>query len=175
MIVFMAGYPYAGKSVVARNIVEQLPYAANIIDPKSYRDDKYDQMSEEDKRIQNLSVWEVSLDLLNETIKSTPDNEITVYDTACANYEKMIPSYNAARRSGHHIVYLFVYAPLETCRARAGDAWLSDDVIDKYRRNFEANVPKFKQAAHKDFVLNNGVDGDPDVSEPVDYIIKHYG
>lgn len=176
MIIFMAGYPFAGKSHVARLLVDQLPYAASIIDPKTYRDDGYHALSEEDKRIQNLSIWDVSLELLNETIKASAGNEITIYDTACASYDKMVPYFNAAKKCGHHVVYVFVKALLDVCAQRAGNEWLSDAVIDKYSRNFEANVQRFNQAAQKCFVLDNSSpDGQPDVSEIVGHIVKFYG
>lgn len=174
MILFMSGYPYAGKSVAAKMIVDELPFAATIIDPKTWRCDNYDALNEDDKKDENLSIWETTLELLEETIKKTADNEITIYDTACANRERMLPLFKEARKH-HHVLFVFVKAPLSKCAERAGDKWFSNEVIDKYTKSFEENISVFGSTAHKFHVVSNETDEAPSVRKVVDYIVNFYG
>lgn len=174
MIIFMGGYPYAGKSVVAQWIVDELPWKATLIDPKTYRCENYDKLSEEDKKDENLAIWETTLEFLEETIKKTGNNEITIYDTACANRERMWPLFKEARKH-HHVLYVFVKCPLDKCKDRAGDKWFPDEVIDKYTRSFEENVSVFGSTAHKFFIVPNETDETPSVTNVIDFIVKFYG
>lgn len=168
----MAGYPFAGKSYVAQLLAEKLP-RVSLINPKTFRTDDYESLSEEDKRDQNLAVWEVSLDLLAD-LKKEKDSEIFIYDTACANLERMRPYFQDARRFKHHVIYLFVSAELAKCKERAGKAWLPEDVIDKYTRNFETGASKFSSLAHKTFVVPNDTDAAPDLAKVISYVTAYY-
>ena len=167
MVIFMAGYPYAGKSYVARLLNVRFTQIC-VIDPKTFRTDNYESLSEDDKREQNLAVWECSLDLLSDLMKDK--DAVIIYDTACANLERMRPYFQDARIAKHHVIYLFVSADLEKCKIRAGDKWLPEDIIDKYTRNFEVGAPEFGKLAHKTFVVVNNQDTPPDVTKVIDYI-----
>ena len=175
MIVFLSGYPAAGKSHVVREIVEKLPFETTVIDPKTFRPDDYDKLDEAAKRDLNVSVWEVSLDVLSEQIKGTSDSTIIFYDTACANLQKMRPLFELAAAQGHHVVYLFVVSTLEKCKERIGDKWLAEDVIDRYTKNFKENINVFKALASKTLIVRNEADVVPDVQPVVDYIKNYYG
>ena len=48
-IIFMAGFPSAGKSFVVQMLQEKYP-EIHIIDPKKYRPDEYDSKNEEEKK-----------------------------------------------------------------------------------------------------------------------------
>lgn len=175
MIIFFGGYPFSGKSTVARALAAQLPFVSETIDPKTLRSDDYDKLNETVKREQNLSVWEVSLDLLSDQIEKNADSSILIYDTACANLPRMKPLFEKAAKAGHHVIFIFVVSPLQECMGRAGDKWLSKEVIDRYTKNFKENVNVFKALAHQTFILRNEADVLPDLSEVVDHITKHYG
>lgn len=173
MIIFMSGFPFAGKSVIARAIASSLPAEAHnvLIDPKAFRCDDFESLNEENKRTENLSIWEVSLDLLAEQIKKLSNKSILIYDTACASRTRMEQHFRNAKKANHKILYLFVQADLEKCAERAGDKWLPDDVVDKYIKNFEENVPAFKKMSDKMMIIQNNSDEKPNVSSIVEYVI----
>jgi tRNA uridine 5-carbamoylmethylation protein Kti12 len=175
MIIFLSGFPFAGKSFVVNEIVTKLPTSGPVIviDPKQYRCDNYEELSEDQKRDENLAVWEVSLDALYEQIKKLSNRTILFYDTACACRSRMEPLFRDAKRAGHHVIYLFVSADLGRCEQRAGSKWLPQEVIDKYIKNFEENITEFKRVSHKMFIVNNDTDETPDVTAIIDYILTN--
>ena len=171
----MAGYPFAGKSVVAREIAEKLPYQSEIIDPKQFHTPEYEKMDEEGKRIENISVWEVGIDTLQKEIDKSSDSNIVIFDTACANRDRMAPLIQAARKKGHHTILLFVEASEESRMRRQGERQLPESVIDKYKESFERNIPLFSKMVHKVFCVGNDEDVPPVVNKIVEYIVGYYG
>lgn len=171
----MSGYPFSGKSFVVGQLIEILPYQVELIDPKSYRSEDYETLDEIKKREENLSVWQVSVELLVEAIRTMGDEEIIIYDTACSDRKSMYPIFLDAKRQGHHILFIFVIANLETCKQRAGDNWLSDEVIDKYTKRFEENTPLFAKTANKLFSVRNDGGASPDLTRIAEHIISYYG
>ena len=173
----MSGYPFAGKSVIAAKLAAAFPKAM-WIDPKQFREPNFETMSEEKKHENNINVWFVSLDLLDEQINNTLDDEIIIYDTACANRDRMLPLMFKAKKRGHHTLFVFVKADLEVCSERAGEKWLDESVLQKYVDSFEKNVPVFTKHVNKVFVVDNNTDTedqDVDVTKVVKYIERHYG
>jgi predicted kinase len=166
----MAGYPYAGKSLVVQMLTIALrkhSYPYDLIDPKELRDETYTNLNEEDKRDMNIAAWEISLEMLAEKI-SAPQNKLLIYDTACASYRGMEPLFKLACQKHHRVVYAFVDASLDLCKLRAGSEWLSNDVIEKYQVNFAESIEKLINWSSDYFIIKNNVQGSlPDISKLV--------
>ena len=171
----MSGYPFAGKSVIARAIEEKLPFASLIIDPKQFHTPEYPSKDEEGKRSENLSVWEVGIEILRGEIEKSSDSNIIIFDTACANRDRMAPLMQMAKQKSHHTILLFVEASAESRKRRQGEKQLTDDVIDKYTQSFERNLPLFGKMVHKVFCVVNEEDVSPQVDKIVKHIVEHYG
>jgi tRNA uridine 5-carbamoylmethylation protein Kti12 len=173
MIIFMAGYPFSGKSHVLREILNKLPTGRTVVvvDPKRCRTDHYGLMSEEEKREENLAAWEVSLDLLIEQIKNAALADIVVYDTACASLRSMKPYFEAAKKYDHKILYVFVRADLKACERRAGENWVPQDVLDKYVTKFEESVPTLAKMADARFIIENSQEVAPNVSKVIEKVL----
>jgi predicted kinase len=157
----MAGYPAAGKSYIVNKILAQFQDAI-VISMKDYRTEDYDKLSEEDKKEVNIAGWECSLDDLSEKMKDK--DSLIIYDTACANYEKMSDYFIEAKKIGHKVVYAFINAPLSVCKMRSGNNWLPEGVVSRYKDNFCENIPKFKKLANKFITINNNSGDVPDIS-----------
>lgn len=161
MIIFMAGYPFAGKSTlleVFRQNLKQADYEAIIISPKDYRTDDYETLDEDSKRDMNLAAWECSLELLAEQIKENKDDSIVIYDTSCASLYRMQDYFKLAKKYSHYVIYCYINADLLICENRADGKWFNSDIIDKYKMNFKESVPILTKLADKAIVINNNVE-----------------
>jgi len=158
LAIFMAGYPFCGKSHVARLATEGFPEC--VIDPKKFRSDKYDTLTESEKREENLDVWEVSLDVLKECLEK--DNPVVLYDTACASYLSMKPYFQLAKNYDRMVIYVWVDADLSVCKERASADWLPESVIDKYKKKFSISRPQLSEFSDGSLVIDNN--DEPDIS-----------
>jgi predicted kinase len=169
MIIFMAGYPKAGKSFVVDLICEKTDKDILVISPKECRDDNYDDLDEDDKREMDISAWSASLDILWEQLKSTDDTEIIIYDTACASLNKMKPYFEGAKEH-HTVVYVFVQASLAKCKERAGSKWLPGEVVNSYTQRFKEDVKTFKELSDYTVIVKNNSDDVPNVDKIIGII-----
>jgi tRNA uridine 5-carbamoylmethylation protein Kti12 len=174
MICFFSGYPFSGKSFVIEELkkalLEEIIRTSEdllVVDPKKYRPDEYDTLSEEDKREVNISAWECSLEELKEVIEDNPNEHVIIFDTSCASYKRMSEYFTFAKSCKHQVVYVFVNARVETCERRAGNKWMGEVVIQKYKDSFKENIVKFKATADKTIVINNNADVAPDIRKLV--------
>jgi predicted kinase len=168
MVIFMSGFPFAGKSYVVKLLKEKIELT--VIDPKEYRTlvEDYDSRSEEDRRDINISAWQCALESLTETLKSAKSEEKIVLDTTCAT-EQMIDYFKMARKKGHKVVTLFVNSNLSLCRERAGKEWITEEVVSKYKSNFDKNLHGFKNLSDLFLVINNNGET-PDLSKVIEKI-----
>lgn len=158
MIIFLAGYPFSGKSSFAHKLIEALPGRKIIhIDPKKLLPNEYDSLSQEDQRNAMISAWEVANETLTNSM-SEPDDTIIIFDTCASKITNMLQHFINARANKHAIVCCFVAATLDECKQRAGNKWPSQDVINNYAANFTDSLPKFKRASDKFFFLKNSTD-----------------
>jgi adenylate kinase family enzyme len=169
----MSGLPFSGKSTIAKAIVDQLPYESSWINPKDYLPEDFNKLSPSEQGELNISAWAVSIELLEDQINNSDDRNIVIYDTACANREKMLPLFLKARRK-HHVIFCFVKASVESCKARKDGEWFTNDVIDKYNRSFEENTPLLAKQANKVFLIENDGKVLTNVTKVVEYIAKYY-
>ena len=154
-MVFMSGLPYAGKSLIVNEIIKKLPPSLHVVvlDPKTYRCDNYDQLNEEQKKDENISIWEATLDVLGEEIKKLSNKSVLIYDTACATRTRMEPYFRDAKKSGHKVLYIFVQASEGKCDERAVDKKLPEEVINRYLDNFSKNVAVFKKLSDRMIII----------------------
>lgn len=169
MIIFMAGYPAAGKSFVVDQFTSKLPDELDVlvINPKELRPENYATLDEDQKREENLTAWEASLDCLDEKIKSLDPSKIVVYDTACASLANMRPRFELAKQHGHKVIYVFVQADEEIRETRAVER-LPKPVLEKYDFNFSESTPVLAKLADRAIVVQNfSNEGLPRVSKIV--------
>ena len=170
-VIFLAGYPYAGKSFVIDLLIKTISDDLIVISPRDFMDKGlYDDLPENEKREMNIAAWETSLDSLYDQIKANKNNQVIIYDSACASYKKMFPYFVDAKSSGHCVIYVFVDADLSICKKRAGDKWLSSSVIDAYTMRFKENVVRFAKLANKFIKIKNNSNDTPDVSKLIQVI-----
>lgn len=165
MIIFMAGFPFSGKSYVVDMVTDRLDKKIRVISPKTFL--LGEARTEADRQLEMVSAWEVSLEDLDKHMKNI--NEIIIYDTACSSLV-METYFKKAKDLKHKIIYVFVQASLDTCAKRAGDSWLPEQVISKYTNNFEKSIKLFKSIADVTIVIKNDTDSPPDIVRMVNII-----
>jgi len=171
MIIFMAGFPYSGKTYVVDKLLELFPDIV-VISPKFFRPDNYSELSEDDKREVNISSWSCSLDQLVSAIKEYNDKKVIVYDTSCASYDSMNNYFSLAKNS-HTVIYVYVNSNIKLCQKRAGSEWLSEEVVKKYINNFKTSISKLSKMSNKFFIIHN--EGEPNLEEVTDYLESYDG
>jgi predicted kinase len=157
MVVFMAGFPFAGKTyVLGKAVTELTDLSIIIISPKDYRPKGYEKLTETQQREINLASWKCSLETLEGTIKSSPIEEVIIYDTSCASLEAMSEYFEMAKKFKHKVFYVYVNAAKEI-RMKRATANLPDEVMEKYKMNFKKSVPGLSKLADHAVVINNEV------------------
>lgn len=154
MIIFVAGFPYSGKSFVVQKILDKISNCI-VISAKDFRPDEYDTLNEEEQRELNISAWICSLEQLDKAITEFKNDRIIIYDTSCASYDKMCDYFLYAKNKGHKVIYLYIHSSLEKCRERAGQKWFNKEVEDKYKSSFKISIPKLSAMADKHIIINN--------------------
>lgn len=158
MILFTAGYPFSGKTEFVKLLTAQLnskQIKTVLIDPASIRPPEYDQMSPDDQRAARLAAWEVTQESLSSAIKNEPQSTLIIYDSCAAKLKTMLPHFVAAKIR-HIIFYAFIGATLDECKKRAGDKWLSPEIIKGYAADFGESAPRLRPlCSHFKFVKNN--------------------
>ena len=171
MVIFMAGFPYAGKTFVLDKALEKIEKEVTVICPKDYRDNNYKNLEEEEQRQMNIAAWETSLEMLWESMQTNKNEEIIIYDTACASLKHMRPYFDGAKKYEHRVIYLYVNASLDLCAQRAGDSWLPIDVIKSYKNKFSESIKELARSADKHLIINNNSDKDPEVSKIIELLV----
>jgi adenylylsulfate kinase-like enzyme len=174
MVIFMAGHPFSGKSFIVSMIKEALGtigIVPMVIDPKTFRDSNYDILDEDSKRDMNLAAWEVSQEVLDEYVVDNM-NDIIIYDTACASYQRMEPHFKHARDHNHKILYVMVTASLDVCKKRAGKNWLSEEVLKKYDVSFSVYTDQFSGLADKTVFIKNDFDRPPNINKVIEAVME---
>jgi predicted kinase len=168
-IVFMAGFPYAGKTYIVDKILrnygddrDATSLWLKVISPKLYRPDDYERLSESERREIDLAAWECSLeDLEANILLAGMTNDVIIYDTACASLSSMLEYFKLAKSRGHVILYVFVNCPLKICKQRANGK-LSNQIFDKYVQHFKDSIPRLSKMSDKAIVINN-MEGEPNI------------
>jgi len=163
----MAGYPYSGKTYTVERLDKALGGECLVISPKFLFPPNYDELDEQEKTEVNIVSWRCSLDQL-ETSFDIDTKEVLIYDTCCSSYESMVPYFTGAKVKGHTVIFLYVHAPLELCKERAGKDWFDADVIEKYKSNFKSNLPLFIKISDKWFKIDNRKE--PNLEEVLEYV-----
>lgn len=167
----MAGLPYAGKSYVINLIADAIPEKeCLVISPKSFREDNYESLNEDAKREMNIAVWEVSLDYLGGIILKNKNQDLIFYDTACSSLCGMELYFQSAKRNGHKILYVFVHADVETCKARG--APIKDEIFQRYNIAFSESIEPLINMSDAHVVVMNNDESIPDVAKIVGLIRK---
>lgn len=167
----MAGPPFSGKSYVVQRMVELSGLHIHVITPKDYRPDEYETLSKVERQEIDISAWEVSLEILQDAIRNSSDDEIIVYDTACASL-KMEPYFEMAKKRNHQLLYVWVDAPSANRQRRANTKWLSPEDNKRYITNFEKSLPVLSGLANTVITINNPDGVEPDVSELVSAVLR---
>jgi len=155
IIVFMAGFPGAGKSHVIRFALNKLTdYDVNVINPKEYRRSEYDMFSEEEKREEDLCAWELSLDDLRDRLEEE-SKETIIFDTACATLRIMKKYFQLAEKHKRKIIYCFVHAPIATCKKRMSNRNINDKIWKEYANKFKESVPELMKLSDHSIIINN--------------------
>ena len=171
MVIFFAGYPFSGKSFIIDLLTRAIPDDLIVISPRDFVDEKlYADLSENEKREMNIAAWEASLDMLYDQVKANKNDQIIIYDSACASYKRMFPYFVDSKSSGHFAIYAFIDADLSICEKRAGDKWLSGSIIDAYTMRFKENITRFAKLANKFIMIKNNSNDLPEVSKIIQVI-----
>lgn len=175
MIIFMAGYPFSGKTFVLDKIIEALDFDVSVVSPRDFIDkDEYEKLDEQRKQEMNVAAWEASLDELWTQTQRDSDGEVIVYDTCCASLKKMRSYFEGAKAKKHTIMFVFVQAPLTVCKERAGEKWLPADVIELYKTRFKENLQEFILMADHYAIIKNSTNKTPDVSKVLRVLVQHH-
>lgn len=167
----MAGLPFSGKTYVLGLIAEALlDKECLVISPKVFREDGYEQLNEEAKREMNLAAWEASLEFLGKAIQEDKNKDIIFYDTACSSLRRMEIYFQAAKRHGHKILYLYVHADVDKCKERG--ASIDDAVFDKYNSHFTESVEPLIKMSDAHVYIENNDDSTPDVGKAIGLMRK---
>ena len=166
----MAGYPFSGKSYIVELITQKSTKDILVINPKEYRGNNYDNLSSLEKREVNLSAWETSLDALRVIIRETNNNDITIFDTACASADVMEGVFRDAKSAGHAVLLVYVNADIGVCEKRAGKERLSDDVMKKYETNIASSIKRLWKISDGKIIVDNNYNKEPDITVVLRYI-----
>jgi predicted kinase len=169
MIIFMAGYPFSGKSYVVGKLLELLPndYHVVVINPKEYVSGN----TEEEIADSKLYAWEACLDVLESSIMNK-DDRVVLFDTACATYGIMSKFFKLAKSQGRRVVYCFVSSPISLCVSRSNGSF-SSRIVEKYKEKFLVSIPKLSELADDVFVVEN-INKSVDVSSLVGLVKSEY-
>lgn len=169
MVIFMAGYPFAGKSYVVGKLLELLPneYHVVVINPKEYVSGS----TKEEISDSKLYAWEVCLDVLESSIMNK-DDKIILFDTACATYSIMSKFFKLAKSQGRMIVYCWVESLISLCISRSNGGF-SGDIIKKYKEKFSVSVSKLSELADTVVIIKN-INKNVDVSDLVNLVKSEY-
>lgn len=156
MILFTAGQPYSGKTELVKLLVASYKNTT-VIDPTTLRPPEYDQLPPADQAAARIAAWEVSLEMLTGAMDK-PNSDLVIFDTCAAKTSVMLQQFVNARAKKHTIFYVFVGAPLQDCRQRAGVQWPKADVIQGYSKDFLESVPKLRTASDRFLFVKNAND-----------------
>lgn len=164
MVIFMAGYPYSGKTFVVELLKAAIP-EVQVVSPKLLleRDSEYEKLEEEEKHKRSIAAWDVTLQYLQKEACADPKG-ILLYDSCCASYQVMDRVFRKLKKHKHRIIYTYVHASIERIKARAG-AKFDEGVIDKYTRSFEESVAHLGGLADWKVVIKNDSDERPNISK----------
>ena len=169
-VIFMAGWPKSGKSYIVAKLLKQLKGRdVEVVCPRDYLEENFEQLEQEDKRANWLAAWRVGLDHLEEQILNSTDDDVLILDTAAASAKVMQYYFTLANKKGHTTVYLFVTASKDMIKQRSGEEW-NEELYEKYRVAFDESIPVLRKEASKAFILNN--ENEPNIDKIMKFINK---
>lgn len=154
MLIIMGGPPFVGKST----FLNFLKDCVSVIDPKEFLVPEHEKLNSEEKLNAQISAWECAMELLDEKVKSSKNGDIIVFDTAASSADPILERIKIARKYGHRVMYVFVMAELSKCKERAGDRWIGDDVMSRYKDKFINSIPIIKRASDEFRKIDNNGD-----------------
>tara|TARA_R100001244_G_scaffold25113_2_gene25398 strand:- start:64370 stop:64927 length:558 start_codon:yes stop_codon:yes gene_type:complete len=164
MIIFMSGFPQAGKSKFVSILLEQFASEEEkivdpiVLNPKGLLPDDFDELPDKDQRSWQISSWEICLEQAMHEIDDRENSELIILDTAAAQADIMRPFFTRARKRDHHVVYIFVHSNFEERQSRT-DADLSK-FQEYYSDSFKVTVPHLKKLADYSIVIRNPNDSE---------------
>jgi tRNA uridine 5-carbamoylmethylation protein Kti12 len=176
MLFITAGYPFSGKTEFAKCLVNSLAgckIKSIHIDPSTLRPNEYGSMSQKEQEDARISAWEVSLELLDSSIKAEPTSTIIIFDTCAAKARTIMPYITSAKNLKHSIYYAFVGSILTECKARGADKWPAENVVNNYATDFGVSVSQFRKISDRFFFIKNTNDNNRiNIKNAVSKIIK---
>lgn len=159
MILFVAGYPLAGKSEFCHILCEELQkeerkIPPELISPAEWQPDNYDQLPEPERREYAISAWEVAIERTQQAITNKRNrNSLIILDTAASKLLTMRPLFHFARLRGHHVIYAIISSDLADRQSRTTrDLSLLEE---EYTKAFRESIPALKRVSDTFLVIKN--------------------
>lgn len=164
MILFTSGFPGAGKTCLAKRLIEILNNKLTLhIDPKKYYPDEFNSLHDYEKTEVGIAAWELSIERATESIYALPDKVLIIFDTCCNNSEHMEPLITSAKEKGHTTILVYVNTSLDKRVERSNGSVDLVELEERYRKGFIKSLPAVRTHADHFFVINNNKENEEEL------------